>query len=327
MGPLGQRFENTLLAYSEGTEREVLGRNLAYDDRVSVERADAFARDARGAIDADFYNRLHQYHKRRIRTPAIPEFLNPDLNANNMLARQRSWTLGPNLKLVRIQELCGLFAILDAAGVVDPVPGTRPDASRVAAWLSRKFDKHMDGDRVEPDAAREVVEPILDALADHVRRPNYFHPSWCAPAAHLRPHQKLLSTHPGLWLDFFGLWNHEPQWFIVLEYEVREAGALCRPTQLDAGNYDLHYPSPGAVISRFGGHPSNQSADHDVDLMSEFVHAQIPHTLAQWKAAGAWLVRYRPTVRLPLRLCRERHCVKLKKRYGPDLIARWMPTP
>jgi hypothetical protein len=114
---------------------------------------------------------------------------------------------------------------------------------------------------------------------------------------------------------------------ILLSYTVAEAGTLARPTILDADWYAYHFPSPPQAPLAIGGHPTDlRIAPRANYPLPEYIHKQIPHTLAHWTDVGGKIGRTSSPDPTSLADQRRAHLELLAKIYGPDVLG-WMSSP
>ena len=87
-----------------------------------------------------------------------------------------------------------------------------------------------------------------------------------------------LSMNPEYWSRLLGVDHNRfsEQWIAVLVYPDDKAHTYARPTQLDAGSYPRHFPTPKDHSN--GGHPMPLSTPTPPkELLSELIHTQIDH--------------------------------------------------
>jgi hypothetical protein len=136
------------------------------------------------------------------------------------------------------------------------------------------------------------------------------------------------------WCESVGLSKapeRTPVWVAVLQYSVRRAHRLIRPTQLEAHWYGRHFPTPPACRAPQGGRivegRESVSSAEDFRPLREYIHAPIPLRLADWLAAGFPVQRSRLLIGDPLLLERDRsaHWDALCNEF-PD-VPVWMAEP
>jgi hypothetical protein len=131
------------------------------------------------------------------------------------------------------------------------------------------------------------------------------------------------------WCDSVGLAKDPARWVAVVTYPVHQAKRLICPTQLEAGWYGRHFPTPPLCCTGKGGRvvegrPSLYSAPNHT-LLPEFIHAPVPLSLSNWLASGFPVRSTSRPVGSPavLRPDREGHWHGLDREFGD--IKAWMP--
>jgi hypothetical protein len=327
-----------------GDPHPAMACNLVHDHRVSPEREakllDYFAKAGKRP-GKRLHKALEQYHLQEVRSQKRPDFLEDKLNASNILPEprqfglrrialspaQRQSTSGPaaqNLWLVRLLDLNRLFPVFLRARssrliVFRDYPRSAGDSHAALAWL----DSMLGG--AAPRYSQEYfAAAVIDAL-ELARQNEPFHPTWATYWNHF---ESYLSSGPVRWASALGFPNGKRcgRWVMVLKYSRAEAGRLVRPTILDAGFNQYHFPSPPQAPLERGGHPMDlQLNPLPTDLLPEFIHQQIPHTVEHWVAAGRLLGRipeWYPR-RGWLKKWRGNHHDLLIRSYGPGVRA-WM---
>ena len=146
------------------------------------------------------------------------------------------------------------------------------------------------------------------------------------------PHFEIAGVRrpPSAWSESVGLpCSPAPEWLMLLRYSSKDL-QIYRPTQLEAGSFAYHFPSPPCAECDIGGHPMNlePSAIWSGMLISEFVHAEIPFTTEHWEAAGSQLGCTPLSSRYDaLMAYRRRHHAMLCDEYTQQAIRSWMPDP
>jgi hypothetical protein len=303
---------------------KALARNIMYDFRVSNIREGnlnnfcqfpLLGTGLRDAIIDYFYN--------RIRNQATPDYIDASLNADNIVSgiatiRQK---IRKDTLLVRIVDLNGLapvFSWAKSEGIKtfkffpDPI-----DDSIVSSWLTKKIEGFTTAQ------LRDFMKVVIDAM-NSMRKIAPFQPTWVTTWEALKPH---LAAKPERWLETLGVAKPEsPRWMFLLRYTVRDAGTVARPTQLDAGSYPYHFPSPPQASIEWGGHPMDlQISPPAAFLLPEFIHEQIDHRIEHWDEAGQFCIATtRPMVEsLDKQRCTHHKLLALK--YGRHDIQYWMP--
>jgi hypothetical protein len=296
-----------------------MARNLMFDHRVSSQREAAFHPFANGAgRTLNLHNAVVKYHKERIQLQPTPDFLDTAINADNMISLPNGILPTEEAELVRVLDLSGLSRVFSWAieqeqdewkgkfvGLVKDF-----EDEQLAVWLRENLQL--------ADGAEDFICFILDVLNDYQKKKGPFHPTWATTWEAFRRYEKAL---PDRWAQVLGIVRKKSRWVVVLKYPVREAGHLVRPTQLEAGWYPFHFPSPPTAPLEGGGHPMDLLVSSDVSpLLPEYIHAQIAHHpthLVCWGLAKPGKNR--------LRHQRIAHHQKLAGSY--DHVPAWMPDP
>jgi hypothetical protein len=118
---------------------------------------------------------------------------------------------------------------------------------------------------------------------------------------------------------------------LVLRYRASPKASpgldVYRPTQLEAGDFPFHFPSPDCAERRMGGHPVNFGLGLSDLLVSEFIHREIRFHYEHWRDAGDLLERADSVNYGHLMGYRRRHYLVLKQEYGEENVENWMRDP
>jgi len=167
------------------------------------------------------------------------------------------------------------------------------------------------------------VSDLLDIMFSYGQEQPY-QPTWATTWAAFEPYQ---NDGPDRWLQVLGVSSPLSHWVILLKYTVAEAGTLARPTILDARGNGYHFPSPPNISTAFGGHPVDLRVDpRATELLPEYIHKQIRHTVSHWTDAGAKIGQTSVPDPTSLEDQRRAHHDLLVKTYGSD-VAGWMSAP
>jgi len=308
---------------------KAVARNLLSDHRVSSERFSSFSAFAGDLSRIDVIQRaLESYQLEEVR-PSIsartePAYARTD-NENNRVR------LAPGSHVATVLDLTRLGRIYAEAGATFGLPAFRlfavtdpRNVSQINDFIGRRL-----GDPLQRES---FLREILRARRRYRKTvETRVHPMWVAEWKSLQ--HFLDPVRPERWLQAVGVPREHPAWLAVFRYPVkrgRHEVPLFRPTQLDAGWYAHHFPSPPQAAPVRGGHTmylwqsyqgSNGASSH---IVSEFLHPQIDLTMEHWRSAGS-LVGFAPAVRGDLADQRQRHWVLLQSAYSPVPIRSWMP--
>ncbi len=303
-----------------------MARNLLSEHRISDQRFLDFSKTAGELLSLTHVRvALETYQSTRVR-PLLrsgdsPAYTRSD-NANNAVRLPRGVHLGTVLDLTRLGRVYAeaKFAFrmpeFSAFAVTDP-----RDHTQVNEFLSMNLE--------DESRRRSFLAAAFKAISRYRRRiEDRLHPTWAAEWGSLLPY--LDAARPGLWLQAVGVPREDPVWLAVLRYPAKNRSReikLFRPTQLDAGWYAHHFPSPPQAAVEKGGHTMFLELDDGFRLgpppVSEFLHEQVDFTIGNWNAGGS-LVGYagRPSKGLSDRQ-RRGHLGFLKSVYGQE-VSLWM---
>ncbi len=156
----------------------------------------------------------------------------------------------------------------------------------------------------------------------------------CCWVALWDPWRSLVSDSADDWCEAVGLAkkpSQTPAWMAVLKYTVRSARRLIRPTQLEAGWYGRHFPTPGECALETGGRVvDGREAVFSTAgrrALREYLHAPIPLDVSYWLDARFPVRRTTRVLGDPSDLERDRsgHWSALREEF-PGMKA-WMPVP
>jgi hypothetical protein len=300
-----------------------MARNIMHDHRVSPKRELAFDEVSSEPRSASALQRaIVNYFETYIRTRQLPHYVYQDLNSNNLLMGDTSGShvIHKDLQLVRVVDLNGLSVVFRWANTqgdrqFQTYPWSRDD-SEVIKWL----DARLLG---KPESqVRKFIGSVLEVMNAY-RAVQSFQPTWATSWAAFEPE---VPKGPERWICALGVYKPvAPRWLMLLKYTAREAGTIARPTQLDAGWYSYHFPSPPQAPISLGGHPVDlQIVPRQRSLLPEFIHKQITHPLEHWLGSGRALARTTKPTGLNVTAERHAHLELLASIYG-DLVFRWMP--
>lgn len=329
--PLAQSLAKLQASTDEG--RRAMAYNLMHDHRVSEAREAAFlSYIARQKLSTtEIGDIVKAYHRERVREARHPDFLEPAINGENFRSGPHAGPLAvnSNLEVGRVLVLNGLWTACRWATREHParypalgtVPGEGLEfRKRVQEWLTEKLSTSA-GQRTS------FVQAALKAAWHHHLEIAPYQPAWVAPWEDLKTHLEHPSK-PRRWLEVMGAHKQAPCWIIVLRYQVREVGQLLRPTQLEAGWFAYHFPSPPAqYLISTGGHPMDLSIPCEADgVLQEYVHDQIRHPIEHWHEAGSFCEPMETPPPEELALQRQRHHQALCEHYSAAHVLPYLPS-
>jgi hypothetical protein len=306
------------LRVSPDPTRRAVAYNVMADHRVTRDREDLFLALAARAGAADVERLVREYFERRVRQRHLPDYVYDRINGDNILTDTawRGGLIGKNMELVRIVNLNALWPVYENAPASLHLPRKSTD---VRNWLDHIYHSSL--------RTQELwVGRILEGLHLHRRR-SPFQPTWAT--SWWRFKTSVLDdpgSHPGKWAERLGVHvSGCPKWFIVLRYTVREAGTVARPTQLDAGFYAYHFPSPRAAPRVQSGHPMDLAVPcRTISLLPEFIHKQIDHPIEHWRNGLPSVGRVDAATSNDIASQRGSHHALLASHY--PAVAAWMPV-
>jgi len=309
-----------------GSEHDhAAAENFAHDSRVGDARAIRFSEWCR-RTDNDSTLRLaaEEYLREQVRKSPDETFLHSD-NAHNRIGYGGGGGvhIAKDDPLATVLDLTGLAGVL-RGGRLAGLPELQ-DLPAAAAVSDDQINRYFDGRLGNPDntVRDRTVQDVLEAI----RLAGARHPSWASPWDRF---MNRIDATPESWLAAVGLPRATyPRWVIVLRYTVGEAGFLVRPTQLEAGWFGFHFPSPAMGRPDRGGHAmslSDRPAGQRLPILPELIHPQVRFRVHHWRATGRMCgVTSRvvgPLARLPE--YRRAHRDDLTAEYGAPALVDWM---
>jgi hypothetical protein len=299
-----------------------MARNIMYDHRVSELREQAFDKFVTKPCDGTILRRaLDDYFKTHVRNRVLPDYVYARMNGNNLINANVSVLPDVNkdrrlVRAINLNNLAIVFQWARSTGRWERTFERFPspyDEDAVMAWLDA---------RMTPIEVEELVGSALEVLSAY-RKEFPFQPSWATTLDAFSPYT---NEDADRWLQLLGVSKPKPNWIILLCYPIREAGTIARPTQLDGGWYEHHFPSPPCVPLESGGHPMDlRISPKATGLLPEYIHKQIDHTIDHWNYLGALHGRTSKYRSPPLVRQRRCHFELLVAIYGPS-IYDWMDS-
>jgi hypothetical protein len=337
---------------------KAMARNIAHEPRLSGQRIDDFhlyATKPGSAPIEEVQAHLENYQRDNVRGIKRPDFVDARVNRENLAMRagpalsgRRGYPLvHPHIWLGRVINLNGLaLALAQRAAPVTAVvqelrsklpPRVHPAAGRplslttvireqrrrrriIRDWLRGKLEG---GVRTEQ---RNVIEGLFEEDAYWQRRGSYYQPAWATTWDVLEP---VAHQSPDRWAQGVGLLRPElGDWLILVKYLLPRGKVLVRPTQLEAGWYDHHFPSPISSAHPVQGHPVDQCIRPPaVELQPEFIHLQLPLEIEWWDDGGFHCKQVRRRATRDPAQARLTHWELLQREYDPVEVTTWMPSP
>jgi len=295
--------------------------NFIHDRRVSETRAAHFGRWCRESGNAaDLVLAAEEYLREQVHKDPNTTFLHED-NGNNIVETPNG-SIADEEPLATVLDLTGLAAVLRAGRLAGlPDLQTLPAAATITdEQINQFFEDRLRNP--DPEIRDRTVDAILQAVYLSER-----HPTW---AARWDRFIGRIDATPESWLEAVGVPRATyPRWILVLRYTADEAQQLVRPTQLEAGWFGYHFPSPPAGSADAGGHAMSlgeRDGNLRLPILPELVHARVWFRFRHWKAAGRMCGVTTRIVGPMDRLAayRDAHCEDLAAEYGQEVIAGWL---
>ena len=289
---LGLICEEILTEASFGPNDRTFAWNLLHDGRVNPEWADYWYRQYGKPISpAGLRNSLINYHNDLREKPS--SYAELGRRGGNSVRINMHDAPAENDSLVHVLDLWspGARQIWNHARVMEmPILAEAADLG-----LDRPSPPPIITNALESgtvNGQRAIMTSFFRAFEDYfashpVPRLN---PYW---VARWDPWRKCVNGSAADWCESVGLSKKRtqtPTWMAVVRYPVRRASRLFCPTQLEAGWYGRHFPTPPECRCHHGGRvvegrPSVFS-DPSRFALQEYIHEAIPLYLSDWLAAG-----------------------------------------
>jgi len=291
------------LAQDSEPSRRAVGWNLLSDERISSARIEHFLRVVGLPRSADELARaLVDYHRLWVCPQPYETYLSDERNGHNLVPVVAGRTLG---------------TVLNVSAVVERIRTRRG----VGVRIERDFAKLTALPIPPPQAA---IQYFLDQLFYTMSSLSESRPVWVAEWDALEP-----AIEPGdasSWNRAVGVWRRAGSWQIVLRYPAEDVGQLVRPTMLDAGFNQFHFPSPPIFPQPKGGITMALEDPMPVrPLISEWIHRPISFKTEYWIAAGGLCASVVSDAPAPISLYRSNHRERLTRAF-PTGITNWLPA-
>lgn len=303
--------------------------NIICDHRVSEKREESLLGFFKRPRDSLALRKaIVDYKRKKVRDRHLPEFAFREFNELNHIPPEYWHGRNRDYPLVRVLDLTGLHNVFtwardnDLGRPFDRFPGN-PESPRfqdqVTNWLRRRIER-----------SESEVMSFFDKVFALLDEAEPYQPTW---ATTWQAFSDFADTAPDDWLDQIGVESpNSGRWLIMLKYPIRALGrkSLVRPTQLDAGWYAFHFPTPRQNMSAEGGHPMCLNTDSLPDgLLPEFVHTSIRHKTDHIvrRSDGFAIGQTAGTIREPFEELRVTHHGALQRKYGLSEVTDWMDDP
>jgi hypothetical protein len=287
------------LDWTESTEPSLraIGWNLFCDHRVSEARAAHFYEyTGRPASPAALERALIQYYDECVCKRSAETYYSHELNLHNFVPRS---TLRRDLSLVHVMNVSRWVRDLS-------------DDSLNEGMKDLTDPKNIS----TPDQIRDFLGKLF--LAINSKRDE--RPIW---VGRWKAFEKHLTPEADLWTSAVGVYARKSTWRIVLRYPASNVRQLVRPTQLDAGYNQYHFPSPPFPHSAIGGFAmALRELAGSPPLLSEWIHRPIDWDTSFW-VPEMWASVLQDTAN-SLGVFRVQHRERLITRF-PNECTKWIP--
>ena len=332
------------LAKSQNESHRAVAINLIHEHRVSEERARLFVeflktRPGVSRIDeANLIAGLAEYRRTVVAKKPTESFGEHPKSSLNYIDPASLPDLlhvcNVTRKLTQItKDSCNHKSVSDALGSMGlPTQEMKPDEVDIKLRY-----------RMRDTSRRFIFVEQLLHLFDLYRKANAWNPIWAASWDHFN--STSIQGIPSSWLEAVGVpCDSGPSWLMLFRYSYPSKPSdpsnprpsdppnrremLYRPTQLEAGIFPYHFPSPDCAKLKDGGHTMHLIENGPVEplLVSEYVHEEIEFTSDHWFAAEALFERALVNSYQSLMSYRRRHHSLLGVAYGEKKVKKWMPN-
>lgn len=357
----------------EDYKRQVLIHNLWFDRRISSQSADEFEQlyqaelrgTSIGVRDAlRSYARLHVWgpHRPSGNRNNLSRLIDQLHNAQNILSEKSTERIG---ELGHLMNLCGYETRVSLKWYRDnqmALPSHESADRLIESWplgvnfvtssigeLSEWLNEQRENlsDEVFLDAILHIVNTSRSEQGGHQGFIWAF--SWDGFLSAISCDPKLCEADQ--WCAAVGVAVEPGQLWAILKYSVSEVQALIRPSQLEAGANEYHFPSPPCPDCQNCGRAMLLSADAPTSIpvqiqfpstgeampqspipspefskppVAEFLHQTILHSKGDVFCLKASSFG---TDKSQLGGWRAAHHSKLESVYPRDVVLGWMPSP
>ncbi|MCA8995084.1 MAG: hypothetical protein KDA88_24120 [Planctomycetaceae bacterium] len=129
------------------------------------------------------------------------------------------------------------------------------------------------------DLVANAYARAINSLRDKLREKYRNRATWVTLASEFLPH---FCESPNRWLELLGLGHifdnrafSQTHWALLFRYSCNATSVVARPTVLDAGDYEWHYPTPESLPPELGGRTMvlGTARTQGHLPMTEFIHS------------------------------------------------------
>jgi hypothetical protein len=306
MAPHGRLGDLALECTHESEESlRAIGWNLLCDHRVSESRAAHFYEETGQPDTVDKLKKaMVDYHKEWVCTKPHDTYLSRRLNGHNFVSMS---------KLPKDLELAN---VLNVSSWLTKLRAKLPSLSQQLEGELRSLE--------QPETAITQIETFLDTLFAAINANRDGRPTWVARWKDFE--RSIERASVGTWNAAVGAWVRRGSWQIVLRYPLSTVTELIRPTQLDTGLNQYHFPSPPFPRATRGGFTMLlRELSQTTPLISEWIHSPIDLKVDYWTAAGRLCAEIQDNAVPRLRLFRSQHRERLARRFLTE-VTGWLPA-
>jgi len=296
------------MAASDEPSSKCIAWNLTWDNRVSPERALEFYRSS------GFPNSVEDLQQALVDYVELSASRDPGTTYFCPANQQ-------NFVSDRIPQSLELGHVLNVSSVLHRLQ-TEPRAREWDLDLAILLQAEDTLRRATGTAEREhIIDELL--RAEFLLRGN--RPFWAAAWSSLE--RNIEHASPNTWHTSVGLWRSRATFQILVRYPAAIAGQLVRPTQLDVGWFEYHFPSPQHLACGKGGFAMalRELFLPRPQLISEFIHRPVQLNHRHWLAADALNGRVDGSILsyVSTKLFRSQHVDRMTDAF-PSHCERWL---
>jgi hypothetical protein len=292
------------LTQHEEASVRAIGWNLLSEERISDDRLEHFATVTRALrSDEELQRALVDYHRDWVCQRPSETYSSTARNRLNFV------------DLDKVPEALELVTVINVSSWVERLQARR----RTGLQLERLLG-HLNAGSHEA----EVIVELLGGVFDGIKASSSARPVWVANAQQFW--DSIDRAVPATWSTSLGVWRLNGAWQAVLSYPASAVPRLIRPSQLDSGYNQFHFPSPPCCEQPRGG--LTMELDHrpvQGPLVSEWIHEPIDFRLEQWRAGGELLAAVHAGDWRPVTAYRDRHKSRLYNEFR-GAVETWLPA-
>jgi hypothetical protein len=218
--------------------------------------------------------------------------------------------------------------IVSSTSLISEMAIQQLGAGRSALGSLEQIDVFLRGKLRDNGKKTQFVIQFLELLREF-RQAVQWHPIWAASSREFQ--QASIDNIAESWFETVGIPcnTDPPPWLLILQYPSELPLQIFRPTQLEAGAFAYHFPSPDCIPPDTGGlcmHLGDSVSQSGI-LVPEFIHNECDFKLDHWRDGGERLGRASATLSRSVMRFRARHHALLCEKYTEEAIRAWMKDP